>query len=374
MGILSDIQRITTSLALVVTATTMLAVEPTLQPLRSDTIPDIIMQAAMDLQREDSVRRDSVLRERENELQGIVQVQHAKMQSIQQYVQPSIIHDAQQDMEDIRAALTKPTYWDRELNGLVHFTQNYISSNWHKGGSSNFAALVQVKGFYNYKKERVSWENSLEWNVGVATTGTGDTLRKVNVTDDLFRLYSKFGYEMTKNFYISGSVDFNTTLFNAWESNKRKTKSAFMTPMKFYINAGVDYQPVKGLSIVAAPAVYRIVYAYFGGDSTRQVDVTAFGLRKGERLTHQFGSSIRATYKWQPRREISLFTDFYLYTNYRAVEIDWEITGDFAITRYFSTRLTLHPRYDSNYVASGDKKAKVQFKELLSIGFAHKFR
>ena len=35
--------------------------------------------------------------------------------------------------------------------------------------------------------------------------------------------------------------------------------------------------------------------------------------------------------------------------------------------------LMLHPRYDTSVIMEGDKCAKIQFRELLSLGFAHKF-
>ena len=66
-------------------------------------------------------------------------------------------------------------------------------------------------------------------------------------------------------------------------------------------------------------------------------------------------------------------TKFYLYTNYHDVELDLEVNCDFIINRWLSARLTLHPRYDTSVILEGDTKAKIQFRELLSIGFAHKF-
>jgi hypothetical protein len=34
----------------------------------------------------------------------------------------------------------------------------------------------------------------------------------------------------------------------------------------------------------------------------------------------------------------------------------------------------LHPRYDGTVDAVADQKSKMQFKELISVGFAHTFR
>ena len=145
--------------------------------------------------------------------------------------------------------------------------------------------------------------------------------------------------------------------------------------MKFFIYGGLDYRPIKDFSILVAPATYKLVYAHFGdGDSIHNVDVTNYGIKAGEHLRSDFGSSIRVQWQWRPVREFGLETELYFFTNYRNVEIDWEINGEFYINRFLSIRLMLHPRFDSEYIAEGDTKPKMQFKELLSVGFSHKFR
>lgn len=291
------------------------------------------------------------------------------------YVEKSIFRDIDADLSDIARALrNRYSPWYKEADLMLQFTQNYISPNWYKGGNSNFAVLSFARGLINYRKDRIYWENTGEWRAGITTT-PGDTLRKYNVTDDLFRLYSKFGYKIVEKLYASASVEFNTTLWNVWNENQSTVKTAFFTPMKFYINAGLDYKPINDLSIVFAPATYKLVYAYFGdGDSIRHVDVTNYGIKAGEHLLSEFGSTLRVQWRYRPFREIGVETDFYLYTNYKSVEIDWEIIGEFYIYRFLSIRLILHPRFDSSYIAEGDTKPKLQFKELLSIGFSHKFR
>ena len=91
-------------------------------------------------------------------------------------------------------------------------------------------------------------------------------------------------------------------------------------------------------------------------------------------LQHNIGSSVRVEYTWKPVREVALESKFYMYTNYRHIELDLEINCDFIINRFMSARLMLHPRYDTSVIMEGDTHAKIQFRELLSVGFAHKFR
>ena len=66
--------------------------------------------------------------------------------------------------------------------------------------------------------------------------------------------------------------------------------------------------------------------------------------------------------------------NFYFFTNYKRVETELELDVDFIINRYLSAKLMLHPRYDSTVELADGQRNKLQFKELISIGFSHTFR
>jgi hypothetical protein len=54
--------------------------------------------------------------------------------------------------------------------------------------------------------------------------------------------------------------------------------------------------------------------------------------------------------------------------------VDLEIDVDFIINRYMSAKLMLHPRYDGTIDEASGEVSKLQFKEVISVGFAHTFR
>ena len=56
------------------------------------------------------------------------------------------------------------------------------------------------------------------------------------------------------------------------------------------------------------------------------------------------------------------------------METELELDVDFIINRYLSAKLMLHPRYDSTVELADGQRNKLQFKELISIGFSHTFR
>ena len=286
-------------------------------------------------------------------------------------VQRAIVKDLEEDRLDIERALRyKDSPWRKELNLSLQITQNYATENWYQGTANAFAMLASAKGKLNYKKDNISWENVGEWRAGINTV-SGDSLRMINTTDDLFRINSKFGYQILKQLYASAVAEFRTNLMNNWRKNTHELSSAFMTPIRFTLGLGLDYKPLKGLDITLSPATYKMVYALNTDPS--QINVTEYGIEEGKHMLNEVGSSLRVDWKWRPLREIIVETNFYFFTNYQRIETELEVNVDFIINRYFSAKLMLHPRYDSTVVTS-DQKTKIQFKEFISIGFSHTFR
>lgn len=290
-----------------------------------------------------------------------------------QVPEKSLIKDVEADRQEYLNRLkNQRNPWFKELTLLMQFTQNYVSSNWYEGGNSSFSMYGSAKGVLKYDdKKRIAWDNVFEWNEGFATN-SGDTVHLFNTSEDLFRLYSKLGVKLKDKLYGSFSVEYRSQVLPTYKTNsKTEKKTTFCTPIRFDLALGLDYKPVKGLSIVAAPAAYKMVYA----NDTAHVSATSFGIAEGEKAFHKFGASVRVEWVWKPLREVSLETKLYAYKSYldKSGEVDLEVNCDFIINRFMSARVKLHPRYDSSRKLEGEEKAKMQFKELISIGFSHKF-
>lgn len=284
--------------------------------------------------------------------------------------QRSLIKDTEEEFyERTKALRNRHNPWYKELNTLLQFTQNYVSPNWYEGGNSALAMYARAKGYIKYDaKKRLTWETTGEWNAGF-TTVKGDTLRKVSVSEDLFRIYSKLGVKIVPKLYGSMSLEFRTPLMPTYKPNTKTLKTGPFTPIRLNIAMGLDYKPINDISIVFSPAAYKLVYAR----DTENSPYTTYGIEEGEDKVSEFGSSVRVEWKWKPLREIALQSEFYFYTNYKGIEIDLQVNCDFIVNRFITARVSLHPRYDYAAIAEGDEKAKMQFKELISIGFAHKF-
>lgn len=284
-------------------------------------------------------------------------------------IEKSWVKDAEEDRNDVlRAIRNMRSPWRREATLMLQISQNYMTANWYQGGSSSFAGLGIAKGQISYISERFTWENFGEWRMGGSTV-SADSLHKINTTDDMFRIYSKANLRIVPKLFTSVSAEIETRLLPTYQANSNMLKSAPFSPFRFNAAFGIDYKPVKNLSISVSPVSYKMIHIA----DTARVLSTDYGLEAGQRTQHNIGSSVRIEYTWKPVREVALESKFYFYTNYQDVELDLEVNCDFIITRFMSARLILHPRYDTSVIMQGDTHAKIQFRELLSIGFAHKF-
>ncbi|MBR2285794.1 MAG: DUF3078 domain-containing protein [Paludibacteraceae bacterium] len=331
-----------------------------------DTIDTLTVGEVMRL---DSIAREMAeidsLRELNAQLalQTIAQTPHIE-------VEKSWIKDAEEDRNDVlRAIRDLHSPWRREAVIMLQVTQNFVTNNWYQGGSSSFAGLGTAKGQISYISDRFTWENTGEWRMG-GTTIANDSLHKVNTTDDMFRVYTKANLRIIPKLFASVSGELETRLLPTYRSNSNELKSGPFSPVRFNAAVGIDWKPVKRLSLSVSPLSYKVIHIR----DTARVRVTDYGLKEGQQTQHNIGSSVRLEYTWKPVREVELEMRFFTYTNYKDVEIDLEVNCDFIINRFLSARLQLHPRYDSSVIMKGDKHAKLQFRELLSIGFAHKFR
>ena len=332
----------------------------------ADTIDTLTLAERMRL---DSIERElHEIDSLRNANEGLVLQTIAKVPTIE--VEKSWVKDEVEDRNDLLQAIREMrSPWRREATIMAQITQNYVTDNWYQGGSSSFAGLGIAKGQVSYIRERFTWENTGEWRIGGSTV-SADSLHKVNTTDDLFRIYSKANLRIVPKLFTSLSAEIETRLLPTYKSNSMELKSAPFSPFRFNAAFGIDYKPVKGLSISVSPVSYKVIHIM----DTVRVNPQDFGLDEHQRTQHNIGSSVRVEYLWKPVREVAIESKFYLYTNYQNVEVDLEVNCDFIINRFLSARLMLHPRYDSTVIKEGDTKAKMQFRELLSIGFSHRFR
>ena len=270
--------------------------------------------------------------------------------------------------------------WSKGAKFQVHASQNYISSNWYKGGESNMAVTTYAMGYFNYDNRKgLQWDNKAEWKLGLYGMAS-DSLRWLRVNEDLLRLNSKLGYKAFKNFYYTAEWDFQTSLFNTYKSNTYVRASGPFSPIRMSLSAGMDYKWKSMVSVFVSPLSYKLIYvadmSYREGVLPEENIAHQVGITDGTRRSNQLGALIRTDFDYDFNESIGMEVHFSFFGNYagkiKGVEVGCEVIGNFKINRFLSAKVSLYPRYDSTTVPADGGKPKLQFYELISLGFNYK--
>lgn len=272
--------------------------------------------------------------------------------------------------EDAQIEIKKPNWWTFGGDVSLQLAQNYISENWYKGGESNITSLLMFKLFANYNdKEKVQWENLIEGKLGIASMPS-DTVHSYLPNTDLLRLYSKLGIQASKNWYYTISTEIKTQFLNGYKANNRQILSSFLAPVYWISSIGMDYKLNKknfNFSIVLAPLSHSMTYV-----GNQKVDETRYGIEKGKRVVHSFGSQIKPKFTWKMFNNITWESDLDCYTSYEYVRADWKNTFNFKLNKHLSTKIYIYARFDdSTKPKSGD--SYFQLNESLTFGLDYSF-
>ncbi|MFT3823401.1 MAG: DUF3078 domain-containing protein [Chitinophagaceae bacterium] len=264
-----------------------------------------------------------------------------------------------------------------KLGGLynLNFNQGALS-NWAAGGDNFSMSLTSLlNAFAYYKKGRHSWDNNIDLAYGlVRTTSLGN--RK---SDDRFDLLSKYGYDIGKKIYLSGLFNIRSQFAKGYTYPTDTSKiliSDFFAPAYVVLSVGLDYKPKDNFSLFVSPITARWVIVK--NDSLSAV--RAFGVDSGRSSKLELGAYASLNFTKNINANTIYKTRLDLFSNYRHdpfnVDIFWTNLLAFKVSRFINMSVSVDVIYDNDVkTVKSDKTeggAKVQLKQLLSIGFAYK--
>ena len=173
-------------------------------------------------------------------------------------------------------------------------------------------------------------------------------------------------------------------MFTNFAENSENKMAAILSPFTINIGLGMKYDlnktftsnKHKKLTLSANLAPLSFTYMY---SVDKNIDLGRHGFLKNEttgQFEHKlrkFGSTINATLNFQFNRNISWYSRFYFFTSYDRIQGEFENRLNMAISRFFSTTLSLNLRYDDGVTKRDDFDSYIQINELLSFGFNYKW-
>lgn len=265
-----------------------------------------------------------------------------------------------------------------KTGGISSLNFSQVSfQNWAAGGENSYSLNGIFSLHANYKKERTSWDNSMDVGYGIIKQGE----RGVRKTDDKFEISSKFGYKSSSNWYYSGSFTFKTQFDKGYkyndEAGTKTLLSEFMAPAYMFLSAGMDYKPGENLTVLISPVTGKSTFVMDDALSAKG----AFGVEPGENIRNEFGGFVKIAFNQEIWENVTLNTKLDLFSNYieepENVDINWEVLISMKVNEYLTANFNSQLIYDDNikYVDKTGQEhgPRIQFKEVFGAGLSFKF-
>jgi len=268
--------------------------------------------------------------------------------------------------------------WDTGLQGSLTFNQVSLT-NWAAGGDNSLALSSFINIHANRKKNRSTWENSLNMAYGMTKIGN-EKLRK---SDDKIEFSSKYGYQLSPTsdkLSYSSSLTFRSQFANGFDFPNDSVKiSKFLAPGYFLISTGLDYKPAPYFSIFFSPLTGKITVV----SDDDLAAIGAFGVDPGENSRGEFGSFLKLHFNKEIFTNVNLESKIDLFSNYADnpgdIDVNWETAIVMKINEFLSANFLTHLIYDkdikNNVIENGvvvGQDDNIQFKQVFGIGLTFK--
>jgi hypothetical protein len=251
-------------------------------------------------------------------------------------------------------------------------------TNWAAGGINSLAlnGLVNLHG--NYIHGNSTWDNTLDLGYGKVKQGEGKFIK----SDDRIDLMSKYGQKASDTWYYAALFNFKTQMDKGYNyPNDSVMISKFLAPAYILGAIGMDYKPNKVFTAFIAPLTAKVTLV---NDQTL-ADSGAFGVDRGKKSRAEFGGYIRIAFVKDIMQNVNFGTKIDFFSNYmhnpQNIDINWEALLALKVNKYISASVATQLIYDDDIVLiekldngmTKEVKSKIQFKEILGIGFTVKF-
>jgi hypothetical protein len=269
------------------------------------------------------------------------------------------------------------TYWKSSGNISVNFSELSFS-NWAAGGKSSISGVGLINYSAIYSKDKINWENNFNFGYGLIKEGKNDVTKSEDKIDINSKLGLKSSYE---KLLYTALFNFRTQFANGYNYlNTINRISGFMAPAYLNLSIGIDYKPFNELSFFMSPVSGKVIIVNDKSISQN------YGLKPGSISKGEFGAMLKCQLKTPVVKNVDIDTQISLFSNYfdkpQNIDVLWDLVLNMKINNFLSASFIANLIYDDNIKIKVDKNndgiidgegPRIQFKQLLGIGFNYKF-
>ena len=290
-----------------------------------------------------------------------------------------------------------PKNWTKGGITGLNFTQSSFT-NWAAGGENALSFTAATGFFANYKKGNWTWDNNIDLAYGLLKSGE-DKFRK---NEDKIDFTSKLGrYAFYNHWYYTALVNFKSQFDAGYNLPDDSTiVSHFLAPGYVLGSIGLDYKSTNNsLNIFISPVTSRTTIV----NNQRLADNGAYGVQAakydtlpsgvygivqhGEMIRNEFGGYMKLTFKKDIFKNVNYSTKLELFSNYldrpENIDVLWEnilnlkvnkfLTASISTNMIYDHDIPVPVRYQENGVTLTRTGPRLQFKQVLAIGFVYNF-
>jgi hypothetical protein len=254
-------------------------------------------------------------------------------------------------------------------------------THWAAGGQNSVALNGLINLSATLVKGKSAWDNVLNIGYGKMLQ-KGSDLGWVK-TDDRIDLQSKYGRKASEKWYWSALMSFKTQMDAGYNYPNTDDKiSDFMAPGYLLFSLGMDYKPVPELSVYLSPATSKNTFVMDDYLSS----IGAFGVEPGSKFRPELGAYANIAFKKDEiLKNVNFMTKLDLFSNYlkkpQNIDVNWETLIVLKVNKFISATINTNLLYDDDILVKVDEGSegepvmgkRVQFKEVIGVGFTYKF-
>ncbi len=254
--------------------------------------------------------------------------------------------------------------WTYVANTAINVSQTSFS-NWALGGEGTIGGVAVLNLGANYVEGKHSWDNSFVGQFGLQKNDDEQTKKSI----DMFDINSKYGYKISDKWALAGFVGLKSQFTKGYDygqSPKAKISNLF-APGFATTALGFDYKPNDWFSALLSPVTGKHTFVMDDDLS----DVGAFGVDPGDKYRFELGAMVNAKMQKDIMKNVNLMSQLSLFTPYSDtfgnIDVAWDVVLGLKVNKYISANISASLLYDD------DISNKVQFKEVVGVGFAYNF-
>jgi len=258
------------------------------------------------------------------------------------------------------------------------FTANFSQvslTNWAAGGKSSMSGVFLFNSFFNYKKDSLSWDNSIDMTYGFLKEKDNDLTK----SSDKIDLNSKIGYASGGHWNYTALFNFKSQFapgYNYPRTEGDKPISRFLAPGYISLGLGMDYKR-EHYSMFLSPATVKFTIV-------NDDDLSAageFGVDPGKKFRSEIGAMAKFTVDKEILKNVTFKSKLDLFSSYannpQNIDVDWSVLLNLKVNEYLSANLVTQLIYDDDIKIldpeTGTSAPRVQFMEMFGIGLSVKF-